>query len=86
MHEQTTATMLLLSRQVIIFFSGKAGHPRPTADATDRGMRSGHGTCWTFLRQTTELMSTYTGEWANDVRSGRGIVRNFESAVFFLSL
>ena len=38
------------------------------------GLRHGHGECKTFWRNTDFLMSTYTGNWVNDVRSGRGTV------------
>ncbi len=49
---------------------------------TDTDIRSGGGTCWTFYRQTMELMSTYTGEWSNDVRSGRGTVTFIRGHVY----
>lgn len=40
--------------------TGSDGHFWKYIGDADRDIRSGRGTCWTFYRQTLELMSTYT--------------------------
>ena len=62
--------------------TGSDGHFWKYIGDADRDIRSGRGTCWTFYRQTLELMSTYTGEWSNDVRSGRGTVAFIRGHVY----
>ena len=62
--------------------TGSDGHSWKYIGDTDGDIRSGRGTCWTFYCQTLGLMSTYTGEWSNGVRSGRGIVAFIRGHVY----
>ena len=72
-NKQQFATMLQLTRLPGVNSDGITWEFR--GHVNEQGLRHGHGICESFARNTGDLCSTYTGHWANGVRSGFGLVQ-----------